>query len=289
MTYSDKRPFSISGYIAALPIVALFLASAGTLLEDIDRPDRLIALFALVPIFVGGLYTVQPNTARVLTFLGKYAGTDKNEGLRWTLPLLIAKETVSVRLQNVESGTSKVNDAAGNPVEIAGITVWRVSSPATSVFSVEDVSGFVALQVEAALRVLANTYPYIAPKGEPSLQGDPTMIADALRKNIQDRVADAGVEIVEARISHLAYAPEIAGAMLQRQQANALLDAREVIVEGAVEIVAGAVTSLEKRGIVEFGREEKAALVNNLLVVLSSDQSVQPTLETTRSGPSTST
>ena len=282
-TYSDRRPLSVSGYIYLLGVAVyaffrlpVILAGFGqSALPILDTGGMIVLLIGL-----NGLYLVQPNTARVLVFLGKYAGTDGREGLRWTVPFLVTRERVSLRLRNFESSKSKGNDAAGNPVEIAGVTVWRVVSPAAAVFGVDEVSSYVELQAETALRPLASAHPYTAMDDRLTLQRHPQEMADALRHSVQERMNDAGVEIVEARISHLAYSAEIAAAMLQRQQADALVEAREVIVDGAVSLVEHALSELAERDIVQLDATQKVALVSNLLLVLSGDQSVQPTIET---------
>lgn len=288
--FVDRRPLSISGYLylAGLAAYAFFqvpVIVAGTAQSALPLLET-VGMVLLV-IGLNGLYIVPPNTARVLVFLGKYAGTDAREGLRWTIPLLVTRREVSLRLRNFESSKSKVNDAAGNPVEIAGVTVWRVVSPAAAVFGVDGVASYVEVQAETALRTLASAYPYSATDGQLALQGHPQEMADALRQSVQERMADAGVEIVEARISHLAYSAEIAAAMLQRQQADALIEAREVIVDGAVSLVEHALSELSERDIVQLDANQKVALVSNLLLVLSGDQSVQPTIETTAPAPQT--
>lgn len=276
-TIAERRPLSISGYLVLVLIgLALFFAVPSLLNQHLllGLPLVLVALVA-----ASGFYLVQPNTARVLTLLGNYAGTDKSDGLRWTIPVLVGRQDVSLRLRNFESTQSKVNDANGNPIEIAGVVVWRVTQPAASVFGVDAAAEFVAMQGEAAIRGLASAYPYGGARdkaaGGLTLLGHPTEIAEALKVALQERVADAGVEIVEARLTHLAYAPEIASAMLQRQQADALLDAREVIVEGAVGLVETALSQLESRDIVKLTDDQRAALVSNLMVVLSGDQKAQ--------------
>lgn len=282
-TYKDRRPLALSGYLYLIAFVAFAVWRMPTILSAFGNtalPVWDTAGLILFAIGLNGLYLVQPNTARVLVFLGQYAGTDRREGLRWTIPFLVSRERVSLRLRNFESSKSKVNDAAGNPVEIAGVTVWRVVSPAASVFGVDKVAAYVELQAETALRTLASAHPYNAMDDRLTLQRHPQEMADALRDSVQDRVNAAGVEIVEARISHLAYSAEIAAAMLQRQQADALVEAREVIVEGAVDLVEHAIEALTERRIVDLEPAQKVALVTNLLVVLSGDQAVQPTLET---------
>lgn len=275
---AERAPLSVSGYVV-LPVLALVAAASGTALLSPTLPLLGIAGVILSAVSLTGFYLIQPNTAKVLTLLGNYAGTDKADGLRWTLPILVGRTTVSLRLRNFESTQSKVNDANGNPIEIAGVIVWRVTRPAASVFGVDEAAAFVAMQSEAAIRGLASAYPYGGARdkatGGLTLLGHPTEIAEALKQALQDRVEDAGVDIVEARLTHLAYAPEIASAMLQRQQADALLDAREVIVEGAVGLVETALGQLETRDIVKLSDDQRASLVSNLMVVLSGDQKAQ--------------
>ena len=284
--YDERGPLSISGYLFLVLLLAAIGYLSWPLVADPSNTTNVVFLVpALVVsvILLSGFYIVQPNTAKVLTFLGRYVGTDNNEGLRWTIPFLIARQTVSKRLRNFESTKSKVNDATGNPIEIAGIVVWRITSPAASVFGVENVSEFVTTQGEAAIRALASAYPNGSSRhtesGALTLLGHPNEIADHLQRDLQDRVADVGVTIGEARISHLAYAPEIAAAMLQRQQADALVDAREVIVDGAIGMVDMALRQLDEKHIVDLDPAAKAALVSNLLVVLSGDHSAHPVIQ----------
>ncbi|MEM8579364.1 MAG: SPFH domain-containing protein [Pseudomonadota bacterium] len=286
--YTDRFPLSISGYLYLAGFAAfLWLRGPGIAAQFVTSSPAPIGadLLALGLLVFGllGLFLQPPNMASVLTFLGNYAGTDQSAGLRWTVPVLMQRERVSLRLRNFESTCSKVNDAAGNPVEIAGVIVWRITSPAAATFGVSDVAQYVELQAETALRALASAHAYIGGPDEVSLQGHPAEMAEALRASVQDSVKDAGVEIVEARISHLAYAPEIAAAMLQRQQAEALLKAREVMVQGALDLVEHSVSELSKRGVVEMDDAQRVALVSNLLVVLAGDQAVQPTLNTASS------
>lgn len=285
-TISERAPLSVSGYLFLIFPAAVLICLTLALLNGVDLEDLLsfgLPLLVIASLLSSGFYIVQPNTARVLTFLGRYAGTDANQGLRWTIPVLIGRQHVSMRLRNFESARSKVNDATGNPIEIAGIVVWRVTSPAASVFGVDDAAQYVSIQSEAAIRALASSYPYGSARhlqtGDLTLLGHPGEIADRLKDALQERVSDAGVDIIEARISHLAYAPEIAAAMLQRQQADALVDAREVLVEGAVGIVEMALARLQEREIVELSLEQKSALVANLLVVLSGEGSAQPVIQ----------
>jgi regulator of protease activity HflC (stomatin/prohibitin superfamily) len=223
-----------------------------------------------------GLIVVNPNEAKVLQFFGRYAGTVKHAGLRWANPLY-TKKRISQRIRNFESSHLKVNDIDGNPIEIASVVVWRVVDTAEAVFEVDDYNNYVKVQTEAALRNLATSYPYDAhDEAQMSLRGHTSAVAEHLKKEIQERLTRAGVEVMEARISHLAYAQEIAHAMLQRQQAGAIIAARSRIVEGAVGMVEMALDLLSRRDIVTLDNERKAAMVSNLLVVLCGDRSTQP-------------
>jgi regulator of protease activity HflC (stomatin/prohibitin superfamily) len=227
-----------------------------------------------------GLFTVNPNEGRVLQLFGRYVGTARTEGLRWANPFY-SKKRVSLRVRNFESAKLKVNDQEGNPIEIAAVVVWRVVDTAEAVFEVDDYSNYVHVQSEAALRNLATSYTYDShEEGQLSLRGSTADIAEHLKREIQDRLAKAGVEVLEARISHLAYAPEIAAAMLQRQQAGAIIAARQRIVEGAVGMVEMALDLLSRRAIVQLDDERKAAMVSNLLVVLCGERSTQPVVNT---------
>jgi regulator of protease activity HflC (stomatin/prohibitin superfamily) len=231
-------------------------------------------------VLIIGLFVVNPNEGKVLQFFGKYAGTVKQPGLRWANPLY-TKKRISQRIRNFESAHLKVNDNEGNPIEIAAVVVWRVVDTAEAVFEVDDYNNYVKVQSEAALRNLATRYTYDAhDEAQMSLRGHTTAVAEHLKNEIQDRLSRAGVEVMEARISHLAYAPEIAHAMLQRQQAGAIIAARQRIVEGAVGMVEMALDMLSRRDIVTLDDERKAAMVSNLLVVLCGDKSTQPIVNT---------
>jgi regulator of protease activity HflC (stomatin/prohibitin superfamily) len=227
-----------------------------------------------------GLFIVNPNEGRVLQFFGDYVGTAKKPGLAWANPLL-TKKRISLRVRNFESSRLKVNDHEGNPIEIASVVVWRVVDTAEAVFEVDDYQNFVKVQSEAAVRNLATRYKYDAhEEHEISLRGNTAEVAEHLKKEIQERLARAGVEVMEARISHLAYAPEIAQAMLQRQQAGAIIAARQRIVEGAVGMVQMALDMLSQRDILDLDNERKAAMVSNLLVVLCGERATQPVINT---------
>jgi regulator of protease activity HflC (stomatin/prohibitin superfamily) len=266
-----------------LPVIlAGLLASLAVLISGTARivtPSWVIAGaigMVLFIVLLGGLFVVNPNEAKVLQLYGKYIGTSRDPGLRWANPFY-SKRRVSLRVRNFESSRLKVNDLDGNPIEIAAVVVWKVVDSAEAVFEVDDYENYVHVQSEAAVRNMATSYPYDAhEETQLSLRGHTVAIADHLRKEIQERLAKAGVEVVEARISHLAYAPEIAAAMLQRQQAGAIIAARQRIVEGAVGMVEMALSMLARNQIVDLDEERKAAMVSNLLVVLCGERNTQP-------------
>jgi len=222
-----------------------------------------------------GFFMVSPNQGRVLQLFGKYVGTVKLTGLRWANPFY-SKSRVSLKVRNFESSRLKVNDKNGNPIEIAAVIVWEVVDTAEAIFQVDDYEDFVSIQSEAALRNLATGYPYDNHEMEISLRSHPVEISKALRSEVQDRLEKAGVHVIESRISHLAYAPEIASAMLKRQQAMAIIAARKTIVEGAVGMVGMALDKLSEQKIVELDDERRASMVSNLLVVLCSDEAATP-------------
>ncbi len=271
--------------LPGLPILAGLVALLGVfvwlLIGGIrgDRPEVIVAAIiamAVTVFLLNGLFKVNPNEARVLQLFGRYVGTAKLQGLRWANPF-ITKRAVSLRVRNFESSRLKVNDLEGNPIEIAAVVVWKVVETAEAVFEVDDFENYVHVQSEAALRNLATSYPYDTHVDDQvSLRGSTGTVADHLKKEIQERLLKAGVEVIEARISHLAYAPEIAAAMLQRQQAGAIIAARQRIVEGAVGMVEMALTQLSSKSIISLDEERKAAMVTNLLVVLCGDRNAQP-------------
>jgi regulator of protease activity HflC (stomatin/prohibitin superfamily) len=227
-----------------------------------------------------GVFVVNPNEGRVLQLFGDYVGTVKTPGLQWANPFY-TKKRISLRVRNFESTKLKVNDHEGNPIEIAAVVVWRVVDTAEAVFEVDDYQNFVKVQTEAAVRNLATSYRYDAhEEDQMSLRGNTIAVAEHMKKEIQDRLSKAGVEVLEARISHLAYAPEIAQAMLQRQQAGAIIAARQRIVEGAVGMVQMALDMLSQRDILELDNDRKAAMVSNLLVVLCGERATQPIINT---------
>ncbi len=235
---------------------------------------------AITMLLLAGLFIVNPNEARVLQLFGSYAGSARAAGLRWANPFF-TKRRISLRVRNFESARLKVNDSEGNPIEIASVVVWRVVDTAEAVFEVDDYENYVHVQSEAALRNLATSYAYDAhDEQQRSLRGHTAEVADHLKREIQERLAKAGVEVLEARISHLAYAPEIASAMLQRQQAGAIIAARQRIVEGAVGMVEMALEMLSSKAIIHLDEERKAAMVSNLLVVLCGEKGTQPIVNT---------
>lgn len=235
-----------------------------------------VVLIILAILGVSGLFTVQPNDAKVLTLFGKYVGTVREQGLWWANPFYV-KKRISLRVRNFETAKLKVNDNHSNPIEIGAIVVWKVVDSAEALFEVDDYAHFVVMQSEAAVRALAQTYPYDAHSpNETSLSTNPSEVSAALQVAVQDRLQKAGIDVIEARISHLAYAPEIASAMLRRQQAAAIIAARQRIVEGAVGMVENALSLISEKGIVTLDDERKAAMVSNLLVVLCSDRDAQP-------------
>jgi regulator of protease activity HflC (stomatin/prohibitin superfamily) len=241
-----------------------------------------IGIFVLTAGCVGfnGLFIVHPNEARAVVFFGRYVGSVRNSGWWFTNPLT-TRQTVSLRVRNFNSERLKVNDAAGNPIEIAAVVVYKVVDSAKALFDVDNYDKFVAIQSETALRQLATSLPYDSyDNDQESLRGNPEEVAADLRREVQNRLNAAGVEVLEARLTHLAYAPEIASAMLQRQQAAAILAARQIIVEGAVGMVQMAVTQLSENGTVELDEERKAAMINNLMVAIISERNVQPVINT---------
>jgi regulator of protease activity HflC (stomatin/prohibitin superfamily) len=274
-----------SGWLMLFLLLALLIVSTVMLIRAADAGDvRSILIWITAILFVSacffGLTVVNPNQARVVQLFGKYEGSLKQQGLWWVNPLT-TRRRVSLRIRNFESSRLKVNDQDGNPIEIASVVVWKVVDTAEAVFQVDDYEHFVHVQSEAALRNLATTYPYDSHhEGEMSLRMSVMDIAHRLRDEIQDRLSKAGVEVIEARISHLAYAPEIASAMLRRQQASAIIAARQKIVEGAVGMVEMALDQLSAKRVVALDEERKASMVSNLLVVLCSDRDAQPIVNT---------
>jgi regulator of protease activity HflC (stomatin/prohibitin superfamily) len=248
--------------------------------HDVSMLWGIVPLFVAMLVATGGFIVVQPNEARVLVFVGRYVGTIADAGFWWSNPFAIKKH-VSLRIRNFNSDRIKVNDLQGNPIEIAAVVVWRVVDSARALFDVENYVGFVAIQSETAIRTLAAQYPYDAhDETKASLRGSPNEVSERLRTELLARLEVAGVEVSEARISHLAYAPEIAQAMLRRQQAEAIVAARQKIVEGAVGMVESALKMLSEQKVLELDEEKRAAMTNNLLVALVSDRETQPVINT---------
>ncbi|MGL4233011.1 MAG: SPFH domain-containing protein [Casimicrobium sp.] len=285
--YRERVLVSANGYLMAaigaalilIPIASFFFAPlAGGAFGVVLR----VLLILLGGFLLAGLYMLQPNEAAILNLFGKYVGTDRSEGLRWANPLYV-KRKMSLRQRNLNSPTLKVNDKRGNPVEIGAVVVWRVQDTAQAVFSVDDYENYVRVQAEAALRHVATQFAY--DEGEDLAAGESTLregnaAVQALKAELQDRFADAGVVVEDAKLSHLAYAPEIAQVMLRRQQAEAIISARQKIVHGAVSMVEAALKGLSEKKIVDLDDERKAAMVSNLLVVLCSDKDTQPIVNT---------
>ena len=267
-----------SGYpmLVVLPVTVLTGVAGAALLSGVAIKILSLVVAVLALICLAGFYMVAPNEGRVLQLFGQYVGTDRALGLRWANPFY-TKQRVSLRIRNFESGQLKVNDSSGNPIEIAAVVVWRVVDTAEAVFEVDDYEDYVAIQSEAAIRNMATSYPYDDHEGQSiTLRGSANEIGDILKDEVQERLGKAGVEVLEARISHLAYAPEIASAMLQRQQASAIVAARSKIVEGAVSMVEAALDQLTQREIIELDPQSRASMVSNLLVILCSDRAAQP-------------
>lgn len=278
---TEQPAQSMSGYamlailIVAIPASIFAIVIAPGLFKAIAIFTLVLGLFCLA-----GFFMVSPNDGRVLQLFGNYVGTEKQTGLRWANPLY-GKKRVSLRIRNFESDQLKVNDLDGNPIDIAAIVVWKVVDTAEAIFEVDDYEEYVAIQSESALRNMATSYPYDEHEDQPiALRANANEIAEILKGEIQERLGKAGVEVIESRISHLAYSPEIASAMLQRQQASAIIAARQKIVEGAVGMVEMALDKLSEKKIVELDEERKATMVSNLLVVLCSDKSTQPVVNT---------
>ena len=266
---------ALLGLMATLPLNAIGLVAA-FVAENAVWAIAHMLLFPVIIFLLVGLFVVNPNQGRVLLLFGRYVGTVKDPGLRWANPLL-TKRKISLRVRNFETERSKVNDTDGNPIEMASVLVWKVVDTAEASFEVDDYVNYVHVQSESALRNLATLYPYDShEEGQLSLRGNTDEIAGQLKTEIQSRLHKAGVEVLEARITHLAYAPEIASAMLQRQQAGAIIAARTLIVEGAVGMVEMALDKLSSKHIVELDEERKANMVSNLLVVLCGDKGTQP-------------
>jgi regulator of protease activity HflC (stomatin/prohibitin superfamily) len=274
----ERSASAISGWLGVLVIAVC--AGACVVLAGSSLPGLIAVPIVVLVLVASSLVIVQPGQTKVVRFFGTYVGTVRRTGL-WCVMPLADRRSLSIRVSNFETHHLKVNDADGNPVEIAAIVVWQVADTAQAVYSVDDYTDFIEVQAESALRHVATSHPYDDADGDgTSLRGSTDIVAGELGTEMAERVAIAGVEIIEVRISHLAYAPEIAQAMLRRQQANAVVAARSRIVEGAVGMVDMALARLDERGIVDLDEERKAAMVSNLMVVLCGDQPASPIVNT---------
>ena len=281
----EIRKTYASGYLALFVLPVLFVANAWMFiraLQSLTIPLMIVFFLTAVVLLVcfAGFFMVHPNQARVLTLFGTYVGSARDTGLRWANPFY-AKKAVSLRVRNFDCDPLKVNDSSGNPIEIAAVVVWKVVDSAEASFEVDDYISFVEIQTEAALRNLATSYPYEShAEDQIALRSAPQAVAEQLKMEVQNRLEKAGVEVIEARISHLAYAQEIASAMLKRQQAEAIVAARRTIVDGAVGMVKMALDELKAQDVIELDDERKTAMVSNLLVVLCAQENAQPVLNT---------
>ncbi|HKJ18163.1 MAG TPA: SPFH domain-containing protein [Xanthomonadales bacterium] len=272
-----------SGYLALLILPILTIGVVWMFVKAVEAQNLTlcviwVVVFLVLAVCFNGFFMVHPNQAKALQLFGTYVGSVRQTGLRWANPLY-SKDPVSLRMRNFESEVMKVNDSSGNPIDIAAVVVWKVVDSAEALFEVDDYQSFVHIQSEAALRNLATSYPYEAhSEGEVALRSDPQAISEKLRTEVQDRLDQAGVEVIDARITHLAYAQEIASAMLRRQQAQAIVAARRQIVDGAVGMVDMALRDLEAMNVVQLDEERKASMVSNLLVVLCGEENARPVL-----------
>jgi hypothetical protein len=277
----ERKADTFNGGLMLLVLIVLLGLTIWWLVAGISRDEDTAIIWSVVAITLisfglVGFYTLQPNEAAAITLFGNYKGTDRRPGLRWVLPWY-SKKKISLRVRNVTGEKLKVNDKRGNPIEIAAVVVWRVTETAQALFDVDAYQTFVDIQIETAVREIASHFAYDhAEDEEPTLRGDADQVSALLREKLQERVAVAGVIIDETKLSHLAYAPEIASAMLRRQQADAVLAARRKIVEGAVGMVEHALQDLSEREVVKLDDERRATMVSNLLVVLCSDRDAQP-------------
>ncbi len=282
---NEKRALCVQGLI---PFVLLVAAAGGAVYSGKvtwvleQAPYLLVLIVPFVLLWLKGLFIVSPNEGKVLTFFGKYTGTVRHAGF-WFANPFASKTRISLKVSNFQSPQLKVNDAHGNPIEIAGVIVWRVVDTAKAMFDVQDYGVFVHIQCETALRHLASHYPYEPHEpGEVSLRGSPEKVGETLQREVQGRVMLAGIEIIEAQLSHLAYSPEIAQAMLRRQQAAAVIGARQMIVEGAVSMVEMALKKLEADNVVHLDEKSKSVMVNNLMIALVSESHIQPVMATSQ-------
>jgi regulator of protease activity HflC (stomatin/prohibitin superfamily) len=282
----QERPVStLSGIPTLLVLLAALLLDVWWFISAVKTPQPLVLIaasliFGVIVLSVFGLFMVQPNQVAVLQLFGKFVGVERTSGLRWAIPFY-SKKTVTLRIRNFESSKLKVNDLEGSPIEIAAVVVWQVHDAAEATFNVDNYEDFVHVQSEAALRQMATSYPYdLHEDHKIALRSHSHEINGHLQREVQERLARAGVTVIEARVSHLAYAAEIAQAMLQRQQASAIIAARTRIVEGAVSMVHMALDQLAARGVIQLDEERKAAMVSNLLVVLCGERGTQPIVNT---------
>ncbi|GAA4833014.1 SPFH domain-containing protein [Paenibacillus vulneris] len=274
----EKKAWVLNGFLGVL-LILIFVAAGLLLLINVNEIVGVVAI-VIGALLASGLTVVQPNEGYIVTFFGSYVGTIRESGIWLTVPLSLRKK-VSLRVRNFNSAKLKVNDIEGNPIEIAAVVVFRVVDSAKATFDVDRYEQFVEIQSETALRHVANKYPYdVFESTGYSLRGNSEEIAEELSKELQERLSVAGVEVLEARLTHLAYSTEIASAMLQRQQATAIISARSKIVEGAVGMVQLAIAQLQKEGVIELDEERKAAMINNLLVAIVSDRSANPVINT---------
>ncbi len=286
----ERKLWCVSGWAMVLVdlvivtlIVLTIVGMIGSSANGGEPPPQIWLLLPLIALFAltkSGFFLIHPNEAKVFVFLGRYVGSCRVPGFYWTNPFAV-RRPVSLRVRNFNSERIKVNDSSGNPIEIAAVVVWHVVDSAKARFNVENVENFVAIQSETAIRTLASLFPYDAhDKDQESLRANPEIMSSKLRDQVEERLRVAGVNVVETRLSHLAYAPEIAQVMLRRQQAEAIIAARQKIVDGAVGMVEIALQSLEQHGVVRLDEERKAAMVNNLLVALVSESEAQPIINT---------
>lgn len=274
----ERQAWILNGFVGILLILVAIIGGVFMLIQEV--PLIGLPLIAIGGLLASGVTVVQPNQSQVVIFFGKYLGSIRNSGLFVTVPLTI-RRTISLRVRNFNSKKLKVNDVEGNPIEIAAVVVFKVVDSAKAVFDVDSYEEFVAIQSETAIRAVATRYPYDTFENvELTLRGNADEISDELAKELQDRLEVAGVEVIEARLTHLAYSTEIASAMLQRQQATAILSARKKIVEGAVSMAKMAVEQLEQDGILDLDEERKVNMVNNLMIAIISDRGTQPVVNT---------
>ncbi|MEP7082515.1 MAG: SPFH domain-containing protein [Chloroflexota bacterium] len=283
---TDRRAPTVSGWLMLPVVVALFVIGLFLIIAGVDGDDSIVewilaaVLLVAAVVMSTGFVINEPNVVRVVTILGRYVGTVHWAGFSWTWPLIL-REAISLRVRNFESQILKVNDAVGNPIEVAAVVVWRVVDPARAAFDVDDFEEYVKIQTETAVRHMASLYPYDTyGEGALSLRANADEVMASLHSELQDQMSPIGVEVIRTQLRRLAYAPEIAADMLRRQQADAVVAARTRIVEGAVGMVDHALELLSEKGIVELDEERKAAMVSNLLVVLCSEHHVQPVVNT---------